>query len=120
MSRAELASTLAISPETVSSIESGRLSVSPTLARRIHFITGADPNELAKGADGRLLRSQGRPYTAAEFRRRHREHAAPPRDYVELLSQQATAALRSKLLSAVSEGRFAAIYLKALEAIEKL
>jgi len=120
MSRADFGSTLAISPETVSSIESGRLKVSPTLARRIHFITGADPNELVKGVDGKLLRSKGRAYAAVEFRRRQRDQTAPPRDYVELLSQNAASALRSKLLSAVNDGRFAAIYLKALEAIEKL
>ena len=120
LSRHEFGELVDVSFETIKSIESGRMKMSAGLANRIHFITGALPRELVKGPDGKLLGTNGKPYSAAEFRRRREEQANPPHDYVELLSSKVASELRSKLNEAAETGRFAAVYFKALDAIERL
>src|SRR5215831_3241858 len=63
----QFAKLLGVSRIYINKIENGEMPISPSLAFRIHILTGISVDELAKGSEGKLLDLIGRPYEEQSF-----------------------------------------------------
>ena len=63
----QFAKLLGVSRVYINKIENGQIAVSPSLAIRVHVLTGISVDELAKGPDGKLIDLIGKPYSAETF-----------------------------------------------------
>src|SRR5262245_57991580 len=65
--QAQFAKLLGVSRIYINKIENGQTPVSPSLAIRVHILTGINIDELVKGCEGKLIDAAGRPYEEETF-----------------------------------------------------
>jgi len=65
--QAQFAKLLGVSRVYVNKIENGQMQISPSLALRVHALTGISVDELAMGSEGKLVDLTGRQYRPETF-----------------------------------------------------
>jgi transcriptional regulator with XRE-family HTH domain len=84
-SRAHFARMVGCSPDTIKSIEMGRLPVSKKMAMRIHSSTACDPSELLRNFDGKATDLWGALYTKDTFQKLQKHLDGPKgREWIQI------------------------------------
>ena len=118
MSQVGFSQFVGVPPATIEATENGRLPMSKRLARRIHYATGVEYDELLKGRSAKLTNEHGKKYTPKDFRIWQRQYRHLSKDVMEILLSSSLRLAKSALLNAARQERFVSAYCDIAEALE--